>query len=80
MSPELRNAIEELEKVPKFYRDMIDERFEDLEEADKDFDTRLRKMTAKYNEVLGLMHGLGDRIEAATNALVALAEANRRRP
>lgn len=76
----IAQGIKDIESVPKTYRDSVDDGFADTEDRLNDLDTRLRKMDTKYNEVLGIMHELGERIAKATEALVAYSKAQNKTP
>ncbi len=85
MSPEetptaawyLAEGIRQIESIPVVLRDVMGEDADDTDSRCRDLDRRIRIMDTKFNEVLGLMHELGDRVVKATEALTAYAEASR---
>lgn len=68
-------AMLEVNKVPEVYRDMVSENQDEADQRMDTLDRRIRILDTKYNEILGLMHALGDRVQKATDALVAYTEA-----
>jgi hypothetical protein len=67
----IAQGIKDVEQVPETYRDMVSEGFQESEDRLGEMDQRIRALDAKYNQILGVMHDLGSKIEEATKALVA---------
>jgi low affinity Fe/Cu permease len=70
-------GIKDIESIPQCVRDGMAIEADDQDARMDELDRRLRIMDTKYNELLGIMHALGDRIQTATDALV---ESTKERP
>jgi hypothetical protein len=66
----IAQGIKDIESIPRCVRDGMENEAEEQDARYRELDRRLRKQDAKYNELLGIMHALGDRIQAATDALI----------